>query len=89
MILRIMQFNFLGVPACFAAQSACYGLRYRFGAVAPCVQARMPSACLTQKNGFLRGRGLRPRPRSSCFIPLKKNVLQGKTTFFTLLSREG
>jgi len=23
---------FLGVPACFAAQSACYGLRYRFGA---------------------------------------------------------
>jgi len=25
--------NYLGVPACFAAQSACYGLRYRLGAV--------------------------------------------------------
>jgi hypothetical protein len=24
---------FLGVPACCAAQSACYGLRYRFGAI--------------------------------------------------------
>jgi hypothetical protein len=42
----------------------------------------MPNAI--EKNEFLRGQGLRPRPRSSYFIPLKKNVLQGKTTFFTL-----
>jgi len=28
--------DYLGVPACFAAQSACYGLRYRFGADALC-----------------------------------------------------
>jgi hypothetical protein len=39
--------------------------------------------------GVLRGRGLRPRPRSSCFIPLKKNILQSKTMFLTLFSREG
>jgi len=39
----------LGVPACRAAQSACYGLRYRFGAVrtmrASTHALRMPNAC--------------------------------------------
>jgi hypothetical protein len=36
----------LGVPACFAAQSACYGLRYRFGAVRTMLThaLRMPNA---------------------------------------------
>jgi len=38
----------LGVPACCAAQSACYGLRYRFGAVrtmrASTHALRMPNA---------------------------------------------
>jgi hypothetical protein len=39
--------------------------------------------------GVLRGRGRSPRPRSSCFIPLKKNVLKSKAIFFTLFPREG
>jgi hypothetical protein len=39
-----MQDNFLGVPACCAAQSACYGLRYRFGACALLRTLRMPNA---------------------------------------------
>ena len=39
---------FLGVPACFAAQSACYGLRYRFGAVRTMLThaLRMPNAVM-------------------------------------------
>jgi len=37
--------SFLGVPACCAAQSACYGLRYRFGALHHATHAlRMPNA---------------------------------------------
>jgi hypothetical protein len=37
---------FLGVPACCAAQSACCGLRYRFGAVRTMLThaLRMPNA---------------------------------------------
>jgi hypothetical protein len=42
-ITSVMQICFLGVPA---AQSACYGLRYRFGAVRTMLThaLRMPNA---------------------------------------------
>jgi len=57
-----MQDDFLGVPACCAAQSACYGLRYRFGAVrtmrASTHALRMPNAI--EKMGFYEGGGEAP-----------------------------
>jgi hypothetical protein len=42
----VKQVRFLGVPACCAAQSACYGLRYRFGAIRTMLThaLRMPNA---------------------------------------------
>jgi len=53
-------YYFLGVPACCAAQSACYGLRYRFGADrtmrASTHALRMPNAivyaCFYEGGGF-------------------------------------
>jgi len=53
----------LGVPA---AQSACYGLRYRFGAAHFATQTlRMPNAI--EKMSFCEG-GASPRPRIYSFI---------------------
>jgi len=46
-----MQSTFLGVPACCAAQSAYYGLRYRFGAGRTMLThaLRMPNAKYAQR----------------------------------------
>jgi hypothetical protein len=69
-----MRMYFWGVPACCAAQSACYGLRYRFGALHHAAHAlRMPNA----KEVFFMGfSGLPAHP------PTSKNEVKN-TSFYT------
>ena len=66
----------MGVPACCAAQSACYGLRYRFGAVRTMLThaLRMPNA----KEVFFWGFWVYP--------PTRPRVKELKTRLFTYVA---